>query len=153
MNDTINTNIMDSLNYNTNLNIGIEMYKKFILNNNNKKYIILDNISSSFILSHRLVLNDGKYRTQRRNIFLPFLLHVQPSTKVCLSKDRICGGSHECIMYTEFPKFTDNSLSLQWNPCLTPRIAKTIAITTELNNTFFSYIQFISAKLTPLPKL
>ena len=27
MNDKINTNIMDSLNYNTNLNIGIEMYK------------------------------------------------------------------------------------------------------------------------------
>ena len=31
MNDKINTNIMDSLNYNTNLNIGIEMYKKIIL--------------------------------------------------------------------------------------------------------------------------
>ena len=50
---------MDSLNYTTNLNIGIEMYKNLYYNNN-KKYIILDNISSSFILSHRLVLNDGK---------------------------------------------------------------------------------------------
>ena len=74
MNDKINTNIMDSLKYNTNLNIGIEMYKKIIL-------IIME-----------------KYRTQRRIIFLPFLLHVQPSTKVCLSRDRICGGSHECII-------------------------------------------------------
>ena len=83
---------MDSLKYNTNLNIGIEMYKKFIL-------IIME-----------------KYRTQSRIIFLPFLLHVQPSTKVCLSKDRICGGSHECIMYTEFPKFTDNSLSCTVEP-------------------------------------
>ena len=57
-----------------------------------------------------------KYRTQRRIIFLPFLLHVQPSTKVCLSKDRICGGSHECKMYTEFPTFTDNSLSCTVEP-------------------------------------
>ena len=79
-----------------------------------------------------------KYRTQRRIIFLPFLLHVQPSTKVCLSKDIICGGSHECKMYIQ------NSLNLrtilfpvQWNPCFTSRIAKTIAITTELNNLFF----------------
>ena len=59
MNDKINTNIMDSLNYNTNLNIELKCIKIYI-NNNNKKYIILDNISSSFILSHRLVLNDGK---------------------------------------------------------------------------------------------
>ena len=92
-----------------------------------------------------------KYRTQRRIIFLPFLLHVQPSTKVCLSRDRICGGSHECIMYTEFLNLRSILFPVQWNPCLTPRIAKTIAITTELNNTFFSYIQFISVKLTPLP--
>ena len=61
-----------------------------------------------------------KYRTQRRIIFLPFLLHVQPSTKVCLSKDRICGGSHECIMYTEFPKLRTILFPVQWNPCLTP---------------------------------
>ena len=27
MNDKVNTNIMDSFNYNTNLNIGIEVYK------------------------------------------------------------------------------------------------------------------------------
>ena len=30
---------MDSLNYNTNLNIGIEMYKNLYYNNNNKKKI------------------------------------------------------------------------------------------------------------------
>ena len=31
MNDKINSNIMDSLNYNTNLNIGTEMYKNLYL--------------------------------------------------------------------------------------------------------------------------
>ena len=50
---------MDSFNYNTNLNIGVEMNKIFLI-------IILKNtlylyhILFSFILSHRLVLNDGK---------------------------------------------------------------------------------------------
>ena len=38
MNDKINTNIMDSLKYNTNLNIGIEMYKNYINNNGKISY-------------------------------------------------------------------------------------------------------------------
>ena len=53
MNDKVNTNIMDSFNNNTNLNIGIEMYKKFII-------VRIKKIHYTYILSHRLVLNDGK---------------------------------------------------------------------------------------------
>ena len=55
-------------------------------------------------------------------------------------------------MYTEFPKFTENSLSCTVEPifnttnsgnhCFNDRVKKI---------PFFFYIQFISAKLTPLP--
>ena len=73
-----------------------------------------------------------KYRTQRRIIFLPFLLHLQQKF-VCPRTEFV--GDHMNV------KCIQNSLNLrtilfpvQWNPCLTSRIAKTIAITTEPNN-------------------
>ena len=96
----------------------------------------------------------GKYRNQHRIIFSPFLLHVQPSTKVSVCPRTEFVEDHtNVLMYTEFPKFTKKILfPVQWNPYLTTRIAKTIAITTELKKHVFSCIQFYS-KLTPLPNL
>ena len=95
-----------------------------------------------------------KYRTQCRIIFSPFLLQVQPSTKVCLSEDKICGGSHDCLMYTEFPKFTENSLSCTVEPIFNTSNSENHCYNDRAKkNTFFSYIQFIFAKLTPLPNM
>ena len=89
-----------------------------------------------------------KYRTQRRITFSPFLLHVQPSTKVSVCPRTELVEDHMNISCIQ------NSLNLQkilfpvqWNPYLTPRIAKTFAITTELKNTVFSLYSIYFCKI------